>query len=74
MTQQRRPIFGPIDPYCLLPVAPLAGFGLVLLFVGEPLLGVGLLVIAVLIVLFDSFANRNQRRPSRRQEAERGDW
>jgi hypothetical protein len=53
-----RPVFGPIDPYCLLAVLPmLLVAGMVAALVSVP---VGLVVAAFagLIVVFDSWANR----------------
>jgi hypothetical protein len=55
----RRPIFGPIDPYCVPAVASLAGVAVVLMLAGGLLFGVALGVLALLILAFDSWVNRD---------------
>ncbi|MCE7004215.1 hypothetical protein LWC34_15420 [Kibdelosporangium philippinense] len=62
MSNNGRPLFGPIDPYALLPTAAVASFALVLLLNGVVLFGLVLVVFAGLIVAFDSWVNRGERR------------
>jgi hypothetical protein len=53
-----RPKFGKIDPFCLLAVLPmLLVAGILAVLVGVPV-GLGVVLFAGLIVVFDSWANR----------------
>ncbi|SMC68879.1 hypothetical protein [Kibdelosporangium aridum] len=65
VSNSERPLFGPIDPYALLPSVALASFGFVLLLNGVVLVGLVPLVLAGLIIAFDSWANRSERRRRR---------
>jgi H+/Cl- antiporter ClcA len=58
----RRPKFGPIDPFCLPLVAALAGVAVVLVVAGAALIGVVVGLLAVLVVVFDSWVNRDASR------------
>jgi membrane protein implicated in regulation of membrane protease activity len=68
MTRQNRSLFGPIDPYCLLPVVPMVVIGVLLAVAVEVLLGIALIVVALLILVVDSWANRRDA-PSRDRRA-----
>ncbi|MBP2330686.1 hypothetical protein JOF56_011071 [Kibdelosporangium banguiense] len=74
MTPQRRPMFGPIDPYCLLPVVPMAVIGVMLAIAVDVLAGIALIVVALLIVAVDSWANRRDARSYRRQAQDDYDY
>ncbi|MDX3191760.1 hypothetical protein PV458_25400 [Streptomyces sp. MN03-5084-2B] len=60
-----RPKFGKIDPFCLLAVLPmLLVAGILAVLVGVPV-GLGVVLLAGLIVVFDSWANRPGPAPAR---------
>ncbi|MEV6644200.1 hypothetical protein [Amycolatopsis sp. NPDC051371] len=62
-----RPIFGKVDPYCLLAVLPmLLVAGIVVAMVSVPA-GLFVAVFAGLIVVFDSWANRPAPLPPTRR-------
>lgn len=56
-----RPIFGPIDPYVVPPVAALLGAATVVVLAGAVWLGLGICLLAGLLVVFDSWVNRGDR-------------
>nr|WP_042186816.1 hypothetical protein [Kibdelosporangium sp. MJ126-NF4]CEL17582.1 hypothetical protein [Kibdelosporangium sp. MJ126-NF4]CTQ91192.1 hypothetical protein [Kibdelosporangium sp. MJ126-NF4] len=58
--------FGPIDPYVVFPAGALASGAIVLLLNGAVLFSLLALVLAGLLVLFDSWVNRDERAPRRR--------
>ncbi|CAM3540708.1 hypothetical protein KIPE111705_13370 [Kibdelosporangium persicum] len=66
MTNGGRAVFGPIDPWALLPTAALVSVAVVLFVNGVVLGGLIPAVLAVLIVAFDSWANRSERATQRR--------
>jgi hypothetical protein len=57
----RRPMFGPVDPYCVPAAASLAGAAILLAVVGSVLFSLGMGVLALLLIVFDSWANRYDR-------------
>jgi hypothetical protein len=57
----KRRNFGPIDPFCLFAVIPLTAVGLALVFSDVAILAPVLLLIAALIVVFDSWLHRPGR-------------
>ena len=71
-----RPIFGPIDPYVVLPAAALLSLAVVLLAKGLVVWGLAAAAVAGVVVAFDSWANRGDRVvPSRRPAGTRdGDF
>lgn len=66
--RERRPKFGPIDPFCLPLVAALVGVAVVLVVAGAALVGVVVGLLAGLVVLFDSWVNRDSARRRRSQD------
>ncbi|HEX7660891.1 MAG TPA: hypothetical protein VF444_15565 [Pseudonocardiaceae bacterium] len=54
----RRPTFGRIDPVVWVPVAAIVIVAMLFLFGGFPPLGIGLIVLAGILVLLDSWFNR----------------
>jgi hypothetical protein len=63
MTGQSRRMFGPIDPYCLLPVVPMVTVGVMLAVAVQVVLGIALIAVALLILALDSWANRRDTPP-----------
>ncbi|MFE0023771.1 hypothetical protein [Amycolatopsis sp. NPDC059021] len=66
MPERRRPLFGRIDPYCWCAALPLVLVAVLLAVSGGLGFGLIFLVLAGLIVLFDSWVNRpdpDERRP-----------
>ncbi|MEV6647987.1 hypothetical protein [Amycolatopsis sp. NPDC051371] len=53
-----RPMFGKVDPYCLLAVLPMLLVAGIVVAMLSALAGLGVVVVAGLIVVFDSWANR----------------
>jgi membrane protein implicated in regulation of membrane protease activity len=58
-----------VDPFCLFAVVPILIVGGLFIWSGIALLGVPLIVLALLIVVVDSWANR----PVRKQQDRRHD-
>jgi hypothetical protein len=73
MTGQSRPMFGPIDPYCLLPVIPMVAVGVMLAVAVQVVLGIALIAVALLILALDSWANRRDGSPRERRAYDVGD-
>ncbi|MFI7672360.1 hypothetical protein [Actinophytocola sp. NPDC049390] len=69
---QKRQYFGRVDPFCLFAVVPILVIAGLFFWSDIAFLGVILVVIAILIVVFDSWANRPLKRssapPRRRDE------
>ncbi|GAA1341865.1 hypothetical protein [Saccharothrix algeriensis] len=55
---QRRPAFGRVDPFCLFAVLPMLVLAGLMFWGGLPVVGVGVIVVAALLVVFDSWSNR----------------
>ncbi len=55
---QKQQYFGRVDPFCLFAVVPIVIVAVIFFASDIAVLGVTLLVLAGLIVLFDSWANR----------------
>ncbi|GAA2796012.1 hypothetical protein [Saccharopolyspora taberi] len=71
--------FGRIDPFCWVAVVPMIIGGLLTLLGGVTELGIGLLVLAVLVLVFDSWSNRprpgiDRRRPAAARRSRGADW
>ncbi|MFD9893435.1 hypothetical protein ACFWY9_29165 [Amycolatopsis sp. NPDC059027] len=66
MPERRRPLFGRIDPYCWCAVLPLVLVAILIAVSGGLVIGMLFLVLAGLVLLFDSWVNRpdpDERRP-----------
>lgn len=50
--------FGSIDPFCWIPVVSLVTIAALMIVSGAAPIGAGLVVVALLLVLFDSWVNR----------------
>lgn len=61
VTNRGKPVFGPVDPYALLPTAALASVAVVLVLNGLVLGGLIVGLLAGVLVAFDSWANRRSR-------------
>ena len=59
-------MFGRVDPFCLFAVLPMLMIAAIFFLGGVIILGVGLIVLGLLIVLVDSWANRPARKPTPR--------
>jgi Na+/melibiose symporter-like transporter len=57
-TSQKRQYFGRVDPFCLFAVVPIVVIAVLCFWSDIAIVGVFLMVVAVLIVVFDSWANR----------------
>ena len=64
---QKQRYFGRVDPFCLFAVVPILIIAGLFFWSDIAVLGVSLTILAVLIVVFDSWANRPVRKsaPSR---------
>jgi hypothetical protein len=67
-TGQKQRHFGRVDPFCLFAVIPLVIVAGVLFWSGIAILGAPLIVLALLIVVVDSWANRPVRTADRYHE------
>lgn len=54
----QRPAFGPIDPFCLLPVGAFLVMAVLFVVGGSVPIAAGFVVLAVLVALFDARVNR----------------
>ncbi len=59
---QKQQAFGRVDPFCLFAVLPILIIAGLVLWGGIIILGVALILIAAVIVLVDSWANRPSRK------------
>jgi hypothetical protein len=66
-------MFGPIDPYCLLPVVPMIVIGVALAVAVQVVLGIALIAVALLILALDSWFNRRDARPRDRHAYDAAD-
>ncbi len=68
---QKQQYFGKIDPFCLFAVVPMVIVAALSFWGDVAILGVVLIILAILVVVFDSWANRpakkNPQRPPQRQ-------
>ncbi len=55
---QRRPAFGRVDPFVLFAVLPMLVLAGLMFWGNLSLVGVGIIVVAVLVVVLDSWSNR----------------
>ena len=67
---QKQQVFGRVDPFCMFAVLPLLILAGLFMWGGIAVLGVVLIVLAVLVVAFDSWTNRPVKKsaPGRRDE------
>ncbi|MFE6612083.1 hypothetical protein [Amycolatopsis sp. NPDC057786] len=63
----RRPVFGRLDPFCLLAAVPAVLVGALMATQGLWPLGLGCVAFAGLVLLFDSWANRPDPAPPLRR-------
>src|SRR5439155_6895692 len=59
----RRPLFGRPDPFCWIPVVSLVAIAALMVTSGAALVGVGFVVVALLLLAFDSWVNRPDAGP-----------
>jgi hypothetical protein len=64
----QRPAFGRIDPVVWVPVAAILIVAMLFLFGGFPPVGIGMLVLAALLVLVDARINRPSAASARRPQ------
>lgn len=62
----KQQVFGRIDPFCLFAVLPMLSIAGLVLWGGIVVLGLALIVLALLIVMADAWANRPTGRPASR--------
>jgi hypothetical protein len=55
---QRQQYFGRVDPFCLFAVVPLLILAGLFMWGGIAILGIVLIILASLVVVFDSWTNR----------------
>ena len=63
---QKQQFFGRVDPFCMFAVVPMLAVAAAFLWSGIAILGVGLIVLVLLVVVIDSWANRPIRRSAPR--------
>jgi hypothetical protein len=59
---QGRQMFGKVDPFCFVAVVPMVIAAVLFIWGGIAIMGVALIVLALLVVVFDSWANRPARK------------
>lgn len=64
---QKQQMFGRVDPFCLFAVVPMLIIAGLFIWGDIAIVGVTLIILALLIVVIDSWANRPLKKPARRQ-------
>lgn len=62
-TGQKQQLFGRVDPFVMFAVVPMLLVAILFFWSGIAILGVGLIVLSLLIVVIDSWANRPVTKP-----------
>jgi hypothetical protein len=65
---QKQQLFGRVDPFCMFAVLPMLLVAGLFIWGGIAIAGVGLIVMAALIVLIDSWANRPPKQTPRHDD------
>ncbi|MFL6120880.1 hypothetical protein [Actinophytocola sp.] len=68
---QKQQVFGRVDPFCLFAVVPLLVLAGLFMWGGIAVVGVVFIVLALLVVVIDSWANRPIKRSEPRYRDER---
>lgn len=68
---QKQQMFGRVDPFCLFTVVPMVIIAGVFAWSGIAILCVALIVLALLIVVFDSWTNRPIKKSAPRYRDDR---
>lgn len=63
---RKQQYFGRVDPFCLFAVLPMLVIAALLIWGGIAILGVVLILLAILVVVGDAWANRPRRKPAPR--------
>jgi hypothetical protein len=64
-------MFGRIDPFCMFAVVPLLIIAGLFIWGGIAVVGVVLIILAILVVVFDSWANRPMKKSAPRGRDDR---
>lgn len=67
----KQQMFGRVDPFCLFAVLPMLIVAVLFIWGGIAIVGVALIVLAILVVLFDSWANRPIKKSAPRTREDR---